>query len=268
MSQAPATPAASCPPPSQAPASPAPASRTSAATVRNPLGLWFALGAVVIVIEAALSTIAFVTPPDVTLGVVQKIFYFHVGSAFGMLLSMVTAAGLSLLDLWKPNDRVDAAARAVLEVGVLFGAMVLISGPLWARKSWGTYWTWEPRLTLSLLVELLAIAVLMIRGLAADARIGRRVGAAMAVMAAPASALIHLAVKLWGGNHPTVLQGGGIQSAAMRAAFWLSVAGLLGLAGVLAALRYRGLRLDQQLAALELDASAALMRRARLGADS
>ena len=151
---------------------------------RKPIGLWLALGVVILVIEAALSTIAFVTPPDVTLGIVQKIFYFHVGSAFGMLLSMVTAAGLSLTDLWKPSDRIDAAARAALEVGVLFGAMVLISGPLWARKSWGTYWTWEPRLTLSLLVELLAIAVLMIRGLAADARIGRRVGAAMAVMAA------------------------------------------------------------------------------------
>lgn len=242
-------------------ASPAPG-----AVGRKPLGLWIALGVVTLLIEAALSTIAFVTPPDVTLGIVQKIFYFHVGSAFGMLLSMVTAAGLSLVDLWKPSDKIDAAARATLEVGVLFGAMVLISGPLWARKSWGTYWTWEPRLTLSLLVELLAIAVLMIRGLAADARIGRRVGAAMAVMAAPASALIHLAVKLWGGNHPTVLQGGGIQSAAMRAAFWLSVAGLLGMAAVLAAIRYRGLRLEQKLAALELDASAAQLRRARQGA--
>jgi heme exporter protein C len=228
--------------------------------VAPPIGLWLALAVSTLLVEAALVYIATATPADVTLGIVQKIFYFHVGTAFAMLIAFVVGAGLSALDLVSPSDRVDAAARAAVEVGVLFGAMVLISGPLWARKSWGIYWTWEPRLTLTLLVVLLALAVLMLRGMAPDSRTGRRVGAAMAVLAAPASALIHLAVKLWGGNHPSVLQGGGIQSPEMRVAFWLAVAALLSFAATTWRLRFGSIRIDQQIAALELEASALAMR--------
>ncbi|MCB9739644.1 MAG: cytochrome c biogenesis protein CcsA [Deltaproteobacteria bacterium] len=231
----------------------------------RPIAPLLTLAAATLLIEAALYVIAARTPPDVTLGVVQKIFYFHVGTAFAMLLTMVTGALLSALDLVSPSDRIDAAARSCIEVGVAFGSMVLISGPLWARKSWGYYWTWEPRLTLTLLVVLLAIAVLLIRGLASDGATGRRIGAALAVLAAPASALIHLAVKLWGGNHPSVLQGGGIQSTEMRIAFWVSVAGLVLFAAALVQTRFRSLRLQQRTAALELDLSAIALRRAGRG---
>jgi heme exporter protein C len=232
-------------------------------TAARPWALLAAIALSALLIEAALWHIAARTPADAVLGVVQKIFYFHVATAFVLLLGMVAGAALSALDLVAPSERVDAAARACLEVGTVFGVMVLVSGPLWARKSWGMYWTWEPRLTLTLLVVLLATTVLLVRGLASDGAIGRRVGAALAVLAAPAALLIHLAVKLWGGNHPSVLQGGGIDSAAMRVSFWLAVAGMIGFASCLVAVRYRALRLRQRVAELELDLSALALRRQR-----
>jgi len=236
---------------------------TNRVPVRKPLGLLLLLFAAWLLVELALYSIAFHTPADVQLGIVQKIFYFHVGSAFAMLLALVGGAVFSASDLISPADRSDAIARACVEVGVLFALVVLTSGPIWARKSWGAWWTWEPRLTLSLLITLLAISVLTLRGMAPDSRTGRRIGAAMAVMAAPAAYMIHVAVEMWGGNHPTVLNGGGIQNAAMRISFWLSVAALLSFAALLVGARYRGIRLEQRLEGLRLALSARDIRRTR-----
>lgn len=239
---------------------------TSKVPVRQPLAALSLLAAAMALVLGALVLIAFYTPADRVLGISQKIFYFHVGSAFAMLLTLSCAAVFSLADLVKPSDRTDALARACLECGVVFGAIVLTTGPIWARKAWGTWWTWEPRLTLSLLVELLVICVIAVRGMAPDSAAGRRAGAAMAVMAAPAAYLIHVAVKLWGGNHPQVIQGGGggIQSPEMRVAFWTSVAAVLLLAGALIVVRYRGIVLGQAAAALRLRLSAVGLRRSRI----
>jgi len=231
--------------------------------VRTPVALLILVALSLGILEVALWWIATRTPPDVVLGLSQKIFYFHVGSAFSMLLCLTGASFLSLADLLRPDDRADALARGLLEVGVIFGLCILTSGPLWARKAWGMYWTWEPRLTLTLLVTLLAISVVALRAMSDDSGLGRRVGAAMAVMGAPASYFIHVAVKLWGGTHPQVIQGGGIQNSDMRIAFWLAVLGLLSFAAALVATRYRDLRLRQTSHAIRLQLSAHQLRQRR-----
>lgn len=228
----------------------------------RPLGLIALTTAAIALILAALYVIAAVAPPDVTLGIVQKIFYFHVGSAFAMLICLSAGAVLSLIDLLSPSDRIDALARSLIETGLIFALMVLTSGPLWARKSWGAWWTWEPRLTLTLLVMLVTLGVVAVRSLA-QGPAGRRIGAAMATLAGPTSYLIHIAVQKWGGTHPQVIQGGGIQNSAMRIAFWLGVAALLTLGATLTALRFRGLRLEQHLSLLRLDIQARDLRIAR-----
>ena len=221
--------------------------------VRTPTGLLILLTLSIALIEVALWWIATRTPSDIVLGLSQKIFYFHVGSAFSMLLCLTGASFLSLADLLKPDDRFDALARGMLEVGVIFALCLLTSGPLWARKAWGMYWTWEPRLTLSLLVTLLAVSVIALRSMSGDSVQGRRIGAAMAVMGAPASYLIHVAVKWWGGTHPQVIQGGGIQNSDMRIAF----------AAVLVVTRYRDLRLQQRARDIRLNLSAHDLRQRR-----
>ncbi len=230
-----------------------------------PLRLLTGLGLGTLLCIAALGWVFFVAPADENLGIVQKIFYFHVGSAFGMLLCLCAASASALIDLMAPNETIDAAGQACTEVGMIFALGVLTSGPLWARKSWGTWWTWEPRLTLTLLVLLIAIAVLVLRSMAAEAQTGRRIGNALAVLAAPVAYLIHIAVQKWGGTHPQVIQGGGIQSSDMRIAFWGSVVALLTLGFSLVALRLRGILLEQHMVRLRLDLSALELQRARNG---
>ena len=238
-------------------------SRTASPAIGQVGGLNAALALSTALVIAALAWVMFVTPPDANLGIVQKIFYFHVGTAFGMLLCLVGASACALIDLLSPSDPIDAAGRALSEIGLICALAVLTSGPLWARKSWGTWWTWEPRLTLTLLVSLVALAVMILRDIAGNSPQGRKIANSLAVLAAPMAYLIHIAVQKWGGTHPQVLQGGGISSSDMRIAFWGSVVAVLSFCFSLAALRYRTLRSEGRLQELRLELSARDLRRNR-----
>jgi len=184
-----------------------------------------AIGAVL----AALYLVFFVAPLEATLGVSQKIFYFHVGSAIHMMVTFGACglAGLAYLATMRGAPRAaewaDVFGVATAEVGVALGAIVLVTGPLWARKAWGTWWTWEPRLTLSLMVFLLFLAYLALRSFAGEDRFARGVASGLAVLGLPAIYLIHYAVERWGGAHPQVIYKGGLQQPEMRLAFAISV---------------------------------------------
>src|SRR3954468_20131451 len=100
---------------------------------------------------AALYAIFAVAPVERQMGIVQKIFYFHVPSAYAMYVGFTLAMVGSVGYLRKRRPGFDALAVAGAEVGLLFCAIVLMTGPLWARNAWGTYWAWDPRLTTTLL---------------------------------------------------------------------------------------------------------------------
>ncbi|HEX2658980.1 MAG TPA: cytochrome c biogenesis protein CcsA, partial [Polyangia bacterium] len=121
-------------------------------------------------------------PTEPVMGFVQKIFYFHVPCAIMMFLSTFTAAGGSLAYLFKGSERGDRLAHAAGELGVLFGACVLVSGPLWGRKAWGVWWQWDARLTSSLLLFLILNAYLLARRYGGPG--GRKLAAALALFAA------------------------------------------------------------------------------------
>lgn len=149
-------------------------------------------------------------------GVAQKIFYFHVPSAYAMYLGGVVCLIASAGYLLRPGEAWNAWARAGAEVAVIFGVMVLVSGPLWARKAWGVYWTWDPRLTTSLLSVLVYVAVVVLRAFTGDGEAERKFAAAFGVIGTFNLPIIHASVRLWGGNHPTVVtKGGGGVSPAM-----------------------------------------------------
>ena len=187
-------------------------------------------------ILASLYLVFFVAPapwsggdaPDY-LGVDYKIFYFHVSSAACALVlffccALASAAFLVMRrspDFAPLATRADRLAVSMAEVGVVFGLIVLVSGPLWAKPAWGTFWTWEPRLTLALLTEFLFVGYLVLRSYGGDDATGRILSAGVAIVGAPATYLTHVAVRLWGGNHPTVVTegGGGLASSEMRTAF-------------------------------------------------
>jgi heme exporter protein C len=159
-------------------------------------------------------------PVEVRMGIVQKIFYFHVPSWYGMYIGAGACFLGSLAYLVRATDVRDAFARAGAEVAVVCGAIGLITGPLWGAKAWGHFWTWDPRLTTALLSFLIYVAYLVLRAFAGDGSGERRFAAAMGVLGAANLPIIHYSVQKWGGQHPVVItgQGGGLQHPDMKIA--------------------------------------------------
>jgi heme exporter protein C len=160
------------------------------------------------------------TPIEARMGIVQKIFYFHVPSWYGMYIGAGACFLGSLVYLVRTTDVSDAFARAGAEVAVVFGSIGLITGPLWGAKAWGHFWTWDPRLTTALLSFLIYVAYLVLRAFAGEGTGERRFAAAMGVLGAANLPIIHYSVQKWGGQHPVVItgSGGGLQHPDMKIA--------------------------------------------------
>lgn len=148
-------------------------------------------------------------PQEATMGIVQKIFYFHVPSAIAAYVGFIIAFVASITYLITGRRGADVVARAGAEVGVVFCFMVVMSGPLWARKAWGAYWTGEPRLMLTLVLLLIFLAYLVVRQLAGDVELTRRVCSALAILGVMNIPLVRYSVVRWRGNHPRVITGDG-----------------------------------------------------------
>jgi heme exporter protein C len=163
-------------------------------------------------------------PTEKTMGIVQKIFYFHVPSAYSMYIGATACLAGSIMYLVKPGDVWDALARAGAETAVVFGAIMLTTGPLWAAKAWGYYWTWDPRLTTALLSFLVYVAYLVLRAFAGDGEGERKFAAALGILGAANLPIIHFSVQKWSGQHPTVItgKGGGLSHPDMKMALGLS----------------------------------------------
>ena len=175
-------------------------------------------------------------PVEPVMGVVQKIFYFHVPCAIMMSLSTFVAAAGSLSYLFKGAERGDRLAHAAGELGVLFGACVLVSGPLWGRKAWGVWWQWDARLTSSLLLFLILNGYLLARRYGGPA--GKKLAAALSLFAAVDVPLVYKSVDIWRTVHPQTTVVPSLDPA-MRPAFWASF-GLIALVwGILLTLRLR-----------------------------
>ena len=175
-------------------------------------------------------------PLEKTMGIVQKIFYFHVPCAWLLILSTFVCAGGSLAYLFAGSERGDRLALCSAELGVLFGLCVMMTGPLWARAAWGVFWTWDVRLTSSLLLWLMLIGYGLARRYGGAG--GRRLAAAMALFAAADVPLVYLSVNLWRGLHPNTRTVSSL-APGMRLPFFFSLAIFSALWGVLLALRMR-----------------------------
>ena len=155
-----------------------------------------------------------VAPVEEQMGVVQKIFYFHVPSAYAMYVGFVVSGFASGMYLRTGKSRWDGLALAGAEVGVLFCVVVLITGPMWARKAWGVWWTWDPRLLTTLLAGMVYVAYLSVRSFGSTGTAEKRFAAGLSVLGVLDLPIIHYSVKRWRGQHPTVItnQGGGLDS--------------------------------------------------------
>jgi heme exporter protein C len=173
---------------------------------------------------ATINVVFLRAPIEKSMGIVQKIFYFHVPSAYSMYIGATACFAGSIAYLLKPTDWADALARAGTEVAVVFGAIVLTTGPLWAAYAWGYYWTWDPRLTTAMLSVLIYVAYLVLRTFTGDGHAERRFAAGLGVIGAANLPIIHFSVQKWSGQHPAVItgKGGGLQHPDMKLALALS----------------------------------------------
>jgi heme exporter protein C len=164
-------------------------------------------------------------PIEARMGIVQKIFYFHVPSAYAMYIGATACFVGSLGYLLKPRDGWDALARAGAELSIVMGLIVMVTGPLWAAKAWGYFWTWDPRLTTALLSWLIYVAYHVLRAFSGDGIGERKFAAALGILGAANLPIIHYSVQKWGGQHPTVVtgKGGGLQHPDMKLAFALAM---------------------------------------------
>jgi heme exporter protein C len=142
------------------------------------------------------------TPVEARQGLAQKIFYLHVPAAWSALLAFSLVGIASMLYLWLQDPRLDRFAAASAEVGVAFSAVMLTTGPIWAKPIWGTWWTWDARLTLTLFLFFLFVGYLALRAAVHDPVERARFSAVVGILGMLLVPFIHLSVYLFRTLHP------------------------------------------------------------------
>lgn len=144
----------------------------------------------------------FFTPFEATQGPAQKILYLHAPSAWVAFLAFGLVGLASVLYLWLRDERLDRVAESSAEVGVIFTTVVLVTGPLWGKPVWGTWWTWDARLTLTLFLWFIYLAYMVLRGAVDDRAMRARYSAVVGILGALLIPFIHLSVYLFRTLHP------------------------------------------------------------------
>jgi heme exporter protein C len=147
-----------------------------------------------------------VAPPEATMGDAQRIFYYHVPAATAASILFGINFLASLWYLWKRSPKADAIAVTGAEVGVVFFGVVLVSGPIWARYAWGTFWVWDARLTTSLILWLLYVSYLVLRS-SSETGSTSVLAASLAVFAALDMPIVYMANRWFRTNHPQPMIG-------------------------------------------------------------
>jgi heme exporter protein C len=190
-------------------------------------------------------------PNESTMGFVQRIFYYHVPSAWLAMMGALTAGVASAIYLFRGSETADEVAASAAELAVLFGLCALVTGPLWARKAWGVYWQWDVRLTSTALLWIIFIAYLFARRYGGPG--SRRLAAGLALFGAADVPMIYVSVSIWRTIHPktTVVKSLG---PGMAGPFLLSMLTFMVMFFVLLLLRWRLERLRTRYDALFLEA--------------
>ena len=159
-----------------------------------------AVGGVMMLADMAL--IFLWVPTEQVMGVVQRIFYFHVPIAWTGLLATTGVFVASIVDLWTGQRRWDAIAHSAGELSVMLITLTLITGATWAKMAWGVWWTWEPRLTTTLILWLMYMGYLMLRAYAPTPSLAARYSAVMGIIAFIDVPIVYFSVNWWRGIHP------------------------------------------------------------------
>lgn len=173
---------------------------------RRPLGLALLLAAL------AWALLVATAPVDAMQGEIQKILYLHVPAAFASYGGFFATALGSAIYLWREQDEWDRFALSAAEVGVVFCTLVLVTGPIWGKGTWGRWWSWDPRLTVTLLLWFIYLAYILLRSFTEGSERTARFAAVYGIAGLLAVPLNYLAIDLFGGRamHPENLARGSL----------------------------------------------------------
>jgi len=202
----------------------------------------------------------YVAPDEATMHEVQRIFYYHVPNAIVCFaffaVSLLGSIGYLAFRRSNPEwaQRSDAWALAGAEVGVVFCTVVLITGPLWGRRAWGIWWTWDARLTTTLVLWLIYVSYLLLRRFAAGPQM-QTLAAVLGIFGALDVPIVYMSNRWWRTQHPAPVFGGdadsGIKDPTMLAAFGWNVLAWFAWGVLILLLRYQVERKEQKIAAVE-----------------
>ena len=197
-----------------------------------------AVGAVALILLAG-GAIFFYAPTDYLQGVVQRIFYLHVSSAIAAYGCFAVVLVGGVVYLRKETPEADRVARAGAVVGVVFTTVTLVMGMLWAKPIWNTYWTWDARLTSTLVLWIIYAGYLLVRRLAAPGRQAARFAAVVGIFGFVDVPVVYFSVTWWRTVHPGPVISTDALPPEMLFTFLFTMACTLVLAAVMIAIRYR-----------------------------
>lgn len=181
--------------------------------------------ATLLMIPVALYFAFIYAPLEARMGAVQKIFYFHVSSAWVGFFALFMTFICSIVFLAKRSEKADALAEASAEIGFMFCLIVCLTGPIWAKPTWGAWWTWDPRLTTTLILMFIYAAYILLRKFMDDVERKAKYCAVLGIIGFFNVPLVFLSIQIWNSIHPNVVQpGGGGLHPDMRTAMFVSLA--------------------------------------------
>ncbi len=157
----------------------------------------------------ALYTIFIYAPVEKTMGVIQKIFYIHVPSAFLAYLAFFITFIASIFYLYRKDPKWDTVAHCAVETGVIFCTIVLITGPIWAKPIWNVWWTWDPRLTTTLILWFTYVAYLMLRRSVKENQ-RANLAAVFGIIGFINVPITFFSIRLWRTIHPVIITSRGL----------------------------------------------------------
>src|SRR5216684_5368219 len=198
------------------------------------------LGAVAILLVIAAAYAAFfIAPQERTMGLIQRIFYFHAATAWAGEMTFFVCFLSNLLYVWKRQPKYDWLGVSSAEVGLACITVVLITGPVWAHPVWGIWWTWDARLTSTFVLWVIYVSYLLLRTLVGDPERRAMVSAVFGIFAFLDVPLVYLSIWFWRTQHPQPVIGGGGLDKRMWPVFLICWAALLALMALLVRQRYR-----------------------------
>ncbi len=163
----------------------------------------------ILLFVTAVVAVFFYAPLEAVMGQVQRVFYFHVANAWVGMLGFMVAAVAGVVYLRKGDRKWDIAGLAAIEISFVFFMTAIISGSIWARGSWGTWWTWDPRLTTAAICELVYAAYFMLRQGIEDPDRRARFGAVYAIISFISVQLTFISILIFRTIHPVIIGSGG-----------------------------------------------------------